>query len=501
MDRITVRFDQSAGTISPYIYGHFAEHIGGVMRDGLWVGEDSATPNIRGWRKALVESFRKIHPPVLRWPGGCFAEVYNWRDGLGPKDVRPRRVGWWYRYDGRLEENQVGTHEFVDFCRLTGAEPYFAANLTAQSPLNMRDWMEYCNMPAHSSTLSEERARNGSAEPFSVRYWGIGNENWGGGGCMTPEMYAREYLRYATVCHNLDPRNLRFILCGANGGDLHWTRAMLAEIAKTGWGGAKPWGMSLHYYTGIKAENNECFFKTEEAWNESMLKAGRMEQILRSHRAVMEEFDRSLWMPFVVDEWGAWHRDGSGPSKGFNLFEEQSTLRDAVTAALTLNIFNNRCDIVAMANIAQLCNNLQSLYLTSGEQFVETATCHVFDLYKGHQGGRQLRCEVDADEIACEGLAPRCALSASASEKDGTLTLTLANLSMTRSRDVRLTGFGGSLSGKGELAVLTSEDVNACNTFEQPDALLPVRRPIALSDGDSLELPPASVCALTLHPV
>ena len=498
MNRVTVRFDRSRGRINPEIYGHFAEHIGGVMRDGLWVGEDSKTPNIRGWRKALVESFRKICPPVVRWPGGCFSETYDWRDGIGPRQKRPVRVGWWYSDDHRLEENQVGTHEFMDFCRLVGAQPYFAANATTVPALHIRNWIEYCNMPAGSTALARERAENGSEEPFGVRYWGIGNENWGGGGCMTPEMYAREYLRFATVCKNLDPQNLRLVICGANGDDLSWTRRVLSELGKTGWDGAQAYGMSLHYYCFVQAENNECFIRGDEAWYESMLRANHMGPLLDAHRAVMDAFAPEYRVPFLVDEWGAWHRDGSGPSRGYNLFEEQSTLRDAVSAALTLNIFNNRCDIVAMANIAQLCNNLQSLYLCAGDDMVETATYHVFDLFKGHQGGKQLETEVDCPVLERKGFDPAGEVSASASVRDGVLTLTLANLNRHDPHTVCLSGFGGSVAGKGELAILTHGDVNACNTFEAPDTLVPERQPIGFSDGDSIELPPASVCALTM---
>ena len=203
MSRITIDLSHSRGTINPNIYGHFSEHIGGVFYDGLWVGEDSKIENIRGFRKAAVDSFKKIHPPVLRWPGGCFAETYDWRDGIGPRSQRPRRMNWWYYCDGRVESNQVGTHEFMDFCRMVGAEPYVAANMTSVTPLHIRDWIEYCNLPQGLTTLTDERAANGSPEPFNVRFWGIGNENWGGGGQMSPELCAREFVRYTTICRSL----------------------------------------------------------------------------------------------------------------------------------------------------------------------------------------------------------------------------------------------------------------------------------------------------------
>ncbi|MEG1775655.1 MAG: alpha-L-arabinofuranosidase, partial [Clostridia bacterium] len=211
MKHIRVAFDQSQGTISKHIYGHFAEHIGGVFYDGLWVGEDSKVENVHGFRKALVDSFKQINPPNLRWPGGCFAETYDWRDGIGPREQRPTRVNWWYSHDHRLESNHVGTHEFMELCGMLGAEPYVAANMPSLTPMHIRNWMEYCNFPAGSTTLAKERGQNGHEEPFNVKYWGIGNENWGGGGQMSPEMCAREFVKYATVCNSLDKGGRKFI--------------------------------------------------------------------------------------------------------------------------------------------------------------------------------------------------------------------------------------------------------------------------------------------------
>src|SRR5659263_198005 len=199
MNKIDVLYPEKIGTINPNIYGHFTEHIGGVIYDGIWVGEDSEIPNIKGFRKELVEMFRKINPPVVRWPGGCFAETYDWRDGIGNRDDRPTRVNWWYTDDQRLETNQVGTHEFMDFCRLVDAEPYFAANATTVTPLHIRDWIEYCNFPQGSTTLAKEREQNGSSEPFEVKYWGLGNESWGGGGNMTPQDYCTVYRRLSKI--------------------------------------------------------------------------------------------------------------------------------------------------------------------------------------------------------------------------------------------------------------------------------------------------------------
>ena len=499
MDRVRIDFSRSRGRISRELYGHFSEQIGGVFYDGLWVGEDSKVDNIRGFRKSLVESFKKIAPPVLRWPGGCFAETYDWRDGIGPRDKRPRRVNWWYYCDGRIESNQVGTHEFMDLCRMVGAEPYIAANMTSVPALHIRNWIEYCNFPAGLTTLADERAANGDPEPFHVRYWGIGNENWGGGGQMTPEMCAREYLRFSTILRSLGQKDLRLIMCGANGHDLEWTRRFMKEWSARRWQEMPTWGMSVHYYTNALSGKDDLNFD-EDGWWSGMFRADYMRRIIDDHRLEMDACDPERKLKMAVDEWGNWHVDGTGPSKGYNLFEQQSNMRDAVTAAVTLNIFNNRCDVVGMANLAQLCNNLHSLYLAGGENFVETPNYHVFALYRGHQDAAQAETEVWARGVERKGFDGLSTLSASASVREDVLTLTLANLEIGTSKEVKLEALGRTLAGKGTWSVLSAADPGTCNTFETPDAVFPVTREIEITPENAVvTLPPASVACLTLH--
>ena len=494
MDTVRIDFSRSRGIIPPELYGHFSEHIGGVFYDGLWVGEDSPVENIRGFRKSLVESFRRIAPPVLRWPGGCFAETYDWRDGIGPRHMRPRRVNWWYRQDGRIESNQVGTHEFMDFCRMTGAAPYVAANMTSVAPLHIRNWIEYCNFPAGSTTLADERAANGDSAPFNVRWWGIGNENWGGGGQMTPEHCADEFIRFTTVCASVVSPDMRFIICGANGHDLEWTRRLLAQYASRKSHGVPAWGMSVHYYTGDGAD--VCF--DEDGWYNTLFLADRMRGVIDDHRLVMDAFDPERKISLVIDEWGCWHRDGTGPSRGRNLFEQQSNMRDAAVAAMTLNLFNNRCDTVGMANIAQLCNNLHSLYLADGEHFVETPNYHVFALFRDHMGARQLETRVLAPEKEKQGCAPLSTLSVSASEKDGNLHLTFANLDIASSSAIRLEGLPENAGRDCTLTVLHAPDPQTCNTFEDPYAVVPAEKNIRLDADGVLTLPAACVAALKI---
>jgi len=489
-------FKKSIGTISPMIYGHFSEHIGGVFYDGLWVGENSEVENVRGFRKALVDSFRKINPPVLRWPGGCFAETYDWRDGIGPRDQRPERVNWWYSWDKRTESNQVGTHEFVDFCRMVGAEPYIAANMTSTTPLHIRNWMEYCNFPAGASTLARERGDNGDVEPLNVKYWGIGNENWGGGGQMTPEMYTREYIRYSAVCNSVGKGTMNLIMCGANGHDVEWTRRIMREWADRPYHEAPTWGVSVHYYCGTAGWPQNF---TDDQWYQQLFQADFMRRIVDDHRAAMDEFDPDRKIGMVIDEWGCWHKDGSGPSNGYNLFEQQSSMRDAMVAAMTLNLFNNRCDVVAMANVAQLCNNLHSLYLAGGEHFVETPNYHVFDMFKTHQGGRQIAATLHTDVIEREGFRPMELVSASASEKDGKITITLANLCLDEAQEVSLTAIGGSIAGEAEITTLHHEDVHACNTFEAPRTVVPTVRNVTLTEDAVIEIPAAGIVSIILN--
>ena len=497
VDRVKIDWTHSRGQISRELYGHFSEQIGGVFYDGLWVGEDSPVENIRGFRKSLVDSFKKIAPPVLRWPGGCFAETYDWRDGIGPREKRPRRVNWWYGCDQRTESNQVGTHEFMDFCRMVGAEPYLAANMTSLPALHIRNWMEYCNFPAGETTLADERAKNGDPAPFNVRYWGIGNENWGGGGQMTPEMCAREFIRFSTIARPLGQKDMRLIMCGANGHDLEWTRRLMKEWAARRWHEMPTWGLSVHYYTTASAGKDDVIFD-ENGWYDTLFRADYMRRIVDDHRLVMDECDPERKIKLVIDEWGIWHKDGTGPSRGYNLFEQQSNMRDAAAAALTLNLFNNRCDLVGMANVAQLCNNLHSLYLASGEHFVETPNYHVFRLFMDHQGAKQLQTEVYADSLEKPGYDSLCTLSASASRKENTLTLTLANLSLTEGKEICLDGLEGKVKGPSRLTLLFSDDPNACNTFENPAAVVPREREIILGAQPVLFLPAASVAKLSV---
>ena len=496
MHKINIIFPEPIGQINPNIYGHFVEHLGGVIYDGIWVGEDSSIPNVKGFRKELVDMFKIINPPVIRWPGGCFAETYNWRDGIGPRGKRPKTAGWWSNDERKIESNAVGTHEFIDFCRLVGAEPYFAANATTTTPLEIRNWVEYCNFPENSTSLAALRAENGNPEPFNVMYWGIGNENWGYGGNMTPEYYCTQYRKYAITAGSVD-KGIQLLACGPEENDIEWTRRFFKEYRDvTIPSFNKMNGFSAHYYCGDTG--GALDFDTNQ-WYDLLNKAFYMEELIVQQRAVMDGFDPQRKIDLIVDEWGCWHPEGSGPSKGDYFLEQQSTMRDALVAAITLNIFNNHCDNVSMANLAQLVNNLHSLFLANGENLVATPNYYIFDMYKGHQNGIALKNIVESDQISytfrgAEKKLDR--LFCASSLKDGKLTVTAVNSHYTDDADVAFKLFTDKAYKISKKVVVNAPDPRMYNTFEQPYNIVPKE----LAPGGELvvTIPAASVMLLEI---
>src|SRR6202522_4888587 len=406
--RVEVLLDEVTGTISPNIYGHFIEHIGGVVYDGVWVGENSKIPNIGGIRKDLVEEMRKIKAPVVRFPGGCFADSYDWRDGIGPSEKRPRRTNFWEGVESssspanhRYDPNEFGTNEFAHFCKLIGSEPYLAANVRSLPAEEFYRWVEYCNSPAGSTTLADSRAGGGYKDPFNVRYWGIGNESWGCGGNFTAQEYAVEFRRFTTWVPRFGKENeLSFIGSGPHVDDWSWTRGFFEEIAKKGrWQLRGIYGWALHHYAWnlSRGRTRDCVQGKGDAlkfdsvdWYELLREGDRMEGLINGHWQVMGEEDPEHWVKLVVDEWGPWYKPGSEATPGDQL-EQMPTLRDAVFSGMTLDIFNRHPEKVAMANCAQLINCLNSLYLAHGDKFVVTPVGHVFAMYAAHQGGQGLR--------------------------------------------------------------------------------------------------------------
>jgi alpha-L-arabinofuranosidase len=482
---VGIHLDNEIGTIRPGLHGHFAEHLGSCTYGGLWVGRGSPIPNIDGYRKAAVEYLRALGIPVLRWPGGCFADDYHWRDGVGPAAKRPRTVNiHWGNY---TEDNSFGTHEFIGLCRLIGAEPYLAGNVGSGTPEELRDWVEYCNYPSGSS-LSDERGANGSAAPFKVKYWGIGNENWGCGGRMTPEQYAANFLRFGTFVREFGDTHPYQIACGPNGNDADWSRRFLETVRHAGF----PDGFAMHFYSGGKSQSTRF---TVETLEDQLSSFARVEQAIRQQRALLDGFDPNRRVGLLVDEWGVWDRMVAEEEQRYGKLWQQITMRSAVAAALGLNVFHRQADKLVMCNIAQIVNVLHSMLLTSGEKCIRTPAYYAFDLMKEHRG----RTAVFVDT----GDASPLGLSVSASRKENELVLTCVNPKHDAAMPVRCQLSGGASATRATARVLGDPDFNACNTFENPDRIVPKAHQVAASGRKlSLDLPPMSIvtAVVTLTP-
>lgn len=507
---IEVRLDSPIGVIAPEIYGHFTEHLGGVIYDGVWVGEDSKIPNVGGIRKALVDALTLIKPSVIRWPGGCFADSYDWRDGVGPRDQRPTRTNFWADDPGlrrvsdgpaKFDPNAFGTNEFMRFCRLVGAQPYLAANVRSLDARAFDAWIEYCNAPPDATTWSRMRAAAGDREPYGVRYWGVGNEAWGCGGNFTPAEYAEEYRRFTAGGAPQFGVDLRYVASGPSGTDRAWTTQLFDALHERG-AVESVWGLSVHHYSSAPDAGADAVTFDERGWYDLLSSASDMDTVIDTTWAILAGADPRHHVKLVIDEWGAWHKSQpiADPS---HLFESQSTIRDAVVAALTLNIFNRHADKVAMANVAQMINCIQSVFLAHEDQFTVTPVYHVFAMYAGHQGGRSVQTDVSAPRHTWTRKDGREAglpgLSASASVKNQTVTITVANCSMTEPRvaEIAVRGWGGMRWLRA--TTLAAGSVHDVNSFANPETVKPVTVALPVSGWPLVrEFPPASVTQLEI---
>jgi alpha-N-arabinofuranosidase len=485
--RITINPYDKIATINPNIYGHFAEHLGRCIYDGIWVGLDSSIPNTDGFRNDVIQALRKMKPPVIRWPGGCFADDYHWQDGIGPRQNRPSRIN--IHWGEVIETNAVGTQEFVNFCRLVGAEPYFCGNVGSGSVRELRDWVEYCNFEGDSS-WAQQRAIDGSPEPLNVKYWGIGNENWGCGGNFSPEDYGTEFRRYASFVRGFGSP-ISVIACGPSGNDVEWTQRFFRKLYKDYWEFHNIHLFAAHYYCGTAGTATEY---TEDEWYILLSKGLKMEALVIQQRAAMDVFDPSRRIGLIVDEWGTWHPVEKGTNPAF--LYQQNTMRDALVAASTLDIFNRHADKVVMANIAQTVNVLQAVILTKDDQIVVTPTGLVYELYANHQSGTSLRMQVETPEVTFKGNREEDhipMIAGSASIKDKCIFLTLTN-SHAKNESEILVDLLGAVNIQSASARFISGDIHAHNTFENPDAVHIVPQKVEI-DGSRLRLvlPPATV--------
>ncbi|WP_040950227.1 alpha-N-arabinofuranosidase [Gorillibacterium massiliense] len=487
--------DFGKGTINRNIYGHFSEHLGRCIYEGIWVEEDSPIPNVNGIRSDVVEALKQIQIPVLRWPGGCFADEYHWKDGIGASEGRKRMVNT--HWGGVVENNHFGTHEFMELCRQLGCEPYINGNVGSGTVQEMSEWVEYMTFGGESP-MSELRISNGRQEPWSVTYFGVGNENWGCGGNMRPEYYADLYRRYQTYVRNYDGNKIHRIACGPNAGDYEWMEVLMREA------GRFMDAITLHYYTlptGDWSDKGPATGFGEADWFRTLKSSLFMDELVTRHKTIMDKYDPDKRIDLIVDEWGTWYNVEPGTVPGF--LYQQNTMRDALVAGLTFNIFHKHSDRVRMANIAQTVNVLQAVILTEGEKMILTPTYHVFDMYKVHQDSELLELSLDGGTYCFEG-SEIPAVSATASKDNvGKIHISLCNLNPMEASLVSLDIRG--LAGKSLLVTgktLTAGKIDAHNTFEQPDNVKPqLFSAFELKDGQlTVTLPPMSVTALELTP-
>ncbi len=498
MAKLVINETKKLGRIEPEIYGHFSEHLGRCIYEGLYVGENSDVPNVNGMRTDVVEALKEIQVPVLRWPGGCFADEYHWKDGIGEKSKRKKMINT--HWGGVTEDNSFGTHEFMELCRQIGCKTYVNGNVGSGSVQEMSEWVEYMTFKG-VSPMADLRKENGHEEPWKVDYFGVGNENWGCGGNMTPEYYANEYRRYQTYVRQYDEKNpIKKICCGANVDDYHWTEGVMKtcfDHVPEDFHGFMDL-ISLHYYVhpeGWQIKGSATDYN-EEGWYKTLFKALYIDELITRHSAIIDQYDPEKKIGLSVDEWGTWFTVEPGTNPGF--LYQQSTVRDALVAGISLNIFNKHCDRVKLACIAQMINVLQAVILTDGSRMLRTPTWHVFHMYRHHQGAELLQSALSGcgETGVDEWKVPE--LTESVSEKDGIITITVNNLSVTDDKELTISFAENKTYEVVEATVVTSGDVHDKNTFEEPDFVKEQAFTAykAADGGLSVTLPKASVVSI-----
>jgi len=498
-NRLVIHADQPGAAISRNIYGQFSEHLGHCIYGGIWVGPDSPIPNTRGIRNDVVAALKKIKVPVLRWPGGCFADEYHWMDGIGNPTNRPAMINT--TWGGVVENNAFGTHEFMDFCDQIGAAPYICGNVGSGTVEELMQWVEYMTSDANSP-VANLRRQNGRKQPWKVPFLAVGNESWGCGGNMTAEFYADNFSRYNTFAKNYPGNKIYRVASGGLESDYHWTEVLMQRNAdRLKHDGTPMNGYSLHYYTlstGNWSHKGSATEFTEADWFNTLQHALVIEQYVAKHSAIMDKYDPEKKIGLVVDEWGDWYDVEPGTNPGF--LYQQNTLRDALMAGATLNIFNNHADRVKMANIAQMVNVLQAMILTDNEKMTVTPSYWVFEMDTVHHDATLL-----PSDLQCVGYTfgdkTIPAVSASASrDQAGKIHVTLCNLNPNRSVELPCE-LSGARAKKISGRILTAPEMNAHNTFEQPDKVKPAEfNDCKLTDkGFVTTLPAKSVVVLEVE--
>ncbi len=469
MAKLYINPNRKMGHINPELQGHFSEHLGRCIYEGLYVGEGSDIPNVNGMRTDVVEALKEMKIPVLRWPGGCFADEYHWKDGIGDKAKRKKMINT--HWGGVVEDNSFGTHEFMELCRQLGCKPYVNGNVGSGTVQEMSEWVEYMTFDG-VSPMADLRKANGHEKAWVVEYFGVGNENWGCGGNMLPEYYANEYRRYQTYVRNYNPDHKIFkVACGPNGDDYEWTDTVMKKCFENcGPNHGFMDGLSLHYYTvpGEWEHKGAATKFTEKEYYETLKKTLYMNELIERHLAIMDKYDKNHDVALIVDEWGTWFDVEPGTNPGF--LYQQNTMRDAMVAALNLNIFNKHCDRVKMANIAQLVNVLQSVILTEGDKMVKTPTYQVFKMFSHHQDGQLVESFVETSEVGVDEENQISNLSESVSiGKDGKLHITIANTALNVDYDIN--GVMIDTAPKNVKAEIIHGPMDAYNDFDNAEAV------------------------------
>ncbi len=491
-NKVVINADLGKDVISRHIYGHFAEHLGRCIYDGFYVGEkNTKIPNKDGVRLDIVDALKKLKIPNLRWPGGCFADTYHWKDGIGPKEKRPSMLNVWW--GGVTEDNSFGTHDFLNLCETLGAEPYLSGNVGSGTVQELIDWTRYTTFDK-GNPMAELRKQNGREKPWNVKFWGIGNEAWGCGGNMKPEYYANIYRQYTTflTSWNNDNKIMR-IASGASDDDFNWTEVLMRDIPH-----GMLEGLAVHHYSVIdwRKKGSDVDFSEQEYFT-TMQRALQMDELLRGHTTIMDKYDPKKKVALVVDEWGGWYDVEKGTNGAF--LYQQNTMRDAMIAGTTLNIFHKYCDRLKIANLAQAVNVLQAVILTKEEKMILTPTYHVMEMYNVHQDATMLPLSIKSENYGL-GKDSLQAVSASASkDKDGVVHISLVNINPNKGQEISVSLRGmsaSSVSGR----ILTSQKLQDHNDFDNPNKVKPVDFKGATLKGDDLKvtLPPVSVVVLTL---
>ncbi|MGI6093982.1 MAG: alpha-N-arabinofuranosidase [Lachnospiraceae bacterium] len=498
MKRLVVNPLNKKGKIEKEVYGHFSEHLGRCIYEGLYVGEDSPIANEKGIRKDVVEALKAMGIPVLRWPGGCFADEYHWKDGIGPKEERKKIVNT--HWGGVTEDNSFGTHEFMELCDQLGCEAYINGNLGSGTVREMSEWVEYLTSDA-ISPMTELRKKNGREKAWDVKYFGVGNENWGCGGNMNPDFYANEFRRYSTYCRIYDEnRPLYKIACGPNTDDYKWTEGLMKTLQPdVKYNGHVIDGISLHYYTVPNTwddKGSATEFDVEEYYR-TLEKTLYMDELISRHSDIMNQYDPKKELGLIVDEWGTWYNVEPGTNPGF--LYQQNTMRDAIVAGLNLNIFHKHADRVKMANIAQLVNVLQSVILTEGEKMILTPTYYVFRMLQKHQGSMAVETCVESEEIGAGASKVPCLSESASIAEDGSMNLTVVNLSAEESYEVKSILVETQVH-EVEAEILTDK-IDAYNTFEEGETVKaePFTDYTITEKGVSFTIPPCSVLQFTIR--